>query len=409
MEMDGRQACQIGKCVRIDPFQWILIQMKNTNIPQGLKGPVDQMTKSIETQIEFLQGGQSVEVFRGEMCEEIVRQGEIPQRDQIQQGLGMEMFDSILVQDQSTAKGAETTKDTSVERSNAILAQTDLLGLTVLQVVKEVVLGEIARVDARDNGHEVDEDRLMVEGDFDRHRLLGGIRLGRRVVVEKGSMGSDAGIRRTPLHSLSAEAVEVRGLDEQGVDPSVGEDRLGNDALEIDGVEEETGDRRSVEDLAVCLKEHFAPGGGMCHDQLTEIGVSEGVIVKKEMFHGQAKCSGDDIDEGQTMHGDVVIHCLEGQVIVGDDRPAMLRTDLCQRSTSESGFVDQRGKGETTDPLTVTFQGQSEQITGSLRGMDTPIERNDQENQRTKTWLTSGESPLPFFTSLTRVMFDSTC
>ena len=97
-------------------------------------------------------------------------------------------------------------------------------------------------------------------------------------------MGNDWCIGRTPLDWIGAESVEVRWLDEQGIDSGVGEDRLGDRCLEIDGVEEKIGDGRSKEDLSIRLKEHFAQGIRLCHEQLTEIGVSKGVIMEKDML-----------------------------------------------------------------------------------------------------------------------------
>ena len=98
------QACQIGKCVRIDPFQWIVIQMEHTKIAQWLKSLIGQLTKSIETQIEFFQFGHVLEMFRWQMFKPIPSQGKIAQGNEIQQCIRMEILDSILIQDQSSTE-----------------------------------------------------------------------------------------------------------------------------------------------------------------------------------------------------------------------------------------------------------------------------------------------------------------
>ena len=176
----------------------------------------------------------------------------------------------------------------SIEGLNSVLGQSDLFGSIVFQILKEIIFSEITRVDTGHDGEDMDDDWLMIECDLDQHCLVGlhrgTFRIGTRVVVEKGWMGNDCRIVRTPLDRIGAESVEVRWLDEQGIDSGVGEDRLGNTRLKINGVEEKIGDRRAKEDLSIRLKEHFAQGIRLRHNQLAEIGVSKGVIMEKEMF-----------------------------------------------------------------------------------------------------------------------------
>ena len=98
------QACQIGKRARIDPFQWIVVQTENTKIPQWLKSRMGQLSKPIETQIEFFQFRHVLEMFRWQMLKQIPIQGKISQGNEVQQSIRMEIFDLILIQDQSSTE-----------------------------------------------------------------------------------------------------------------------------------------------------------------------------------------------------------------------------------------------------------------------------------------------------------------
>ena len=163
----------------------------------------------------------------------------------------MDVFDAVVAQNQSSAKEPQMSKRTCIERPDSVVAQLNFVEMPAVEVIRKEVRGEILRIDAGHNGEHRDDHRLIDHADVEHDDTIGWLRRGdffrgvgkdssvevrEKVVVEKVRVGLMARRRRRRTGSgrlFVREPEELRRMDEQRVDPCLGENHLRQRPLEV--------------------------------------------------------------------------------------------------------------------------------------------------------------------------------